>query len=107
MARVRGACRCCGSPTLTARQVEVLLLLGRGDALAEIANELFVSPHTVAHHITAMQVTFGVRNRVALAVIAIAAGIVSADAWPPAWSGLLCTALPERQCAKRIAGNGD
>jgi DNA-binding NarL/FixJ family response regulator len=48
---------------LTAREVEVLVLLRSGLGNAEIAKQLFLSSKTVEHHISAILRKLGVRTR--------------------------------------------
>jgi DNA-binding CsgD family transcriptional regulator len=48
---------------LTARQAEVLALLADGRSNAEIAEELYVSPRTVEHHVTAVLTKLGAATR--------------------------------------------
>lgn len=48
---------------LTARQVQVLELLARGERNADIAARLFVSERTVDHHVAAILRKLGVRTR--------------------------------------------
>jgi DNA-binding CsgD family transcriptional regulator len=52
---------------LTAREAEVLALVGRGRTNAEIAAELFVSLSTVKTHLTNVHTKLGTRNRVEIA----------------------------------------
>ncbi|HTK08333.1 MAG TPA: LuxR C-terminal-related transcriptional regulator [Ktedonobacteraceae bacterium] len=49
---------------LTARQLEVLQLMAEGFSNAEIANQLFTSPKTVEHHVSAVLAKLGAHSRV-------------------------------------------
>jgi DNA-binding CsgD family transcriptional regulator len=60
---------------LTARQLDVLALLVRGDRNAEIAAKLFLSEKTVGHHVSAILSKLGVRTRAEAAVEATRLGI--------------------------------
>jgi DNA-binding NarL/FixJ family response regulator len=48
---------------VTARESEVLLLLGEGLANAEIAERLYVSVRTVEYHVSSLLTKLGVRGR--------------------------------------------
>jgi DNA-binding NarL/FixJ family response regulator len=48
---------------LTARQAEVLALLGEGLTNAEIAERLVVSPRTAEHHVAAVLTKLGASSR--------------------------------------------
>lgn len=52
---------------LTQREQEIALLICRGRGNRQIADELFVSLHTVKHHVTAIFRKLRVRNRIQLA----------------------------------------
>jgi DNA-binding NarL/FixJ family response regulator len=65
-----------GNPAgLTARELEVLAVLGQGLRNVEIAERLFVSPKTVDHHVSAILRKLGVPNRAAAAREAARLGI--------------------------------
>ncbi|MDQ6775517.1 MAG: response regulator transcription factor [Actinomycetota bacterium] len=56
---------------LTARELEVLSLIGRGKTNAEIAGELFVSAGTVKTHVHHIFAKLDLRNRAAAVILAI------------------------------------
>nr|WP_276511130.1 helix-turn-helix transcriptional regulator [Kineosphaera limosa] len=69
-----------GSPDLpaelTARELEVLTLIGRGRTNAEIATELYIAQTTVKTHVGNLLLKLAARDRVALVVLAHGVGLV-------------------------------
>ena len=63
---------------LTERQEEVLRLIARGKSNLDIANELTISTHTVARHISNIRDNVKAANRVELAAYANKIGLSSA-----------------------------
>ena len=61
---------------LTAREVEVLKLLGKGLTNAEIGASLYVSPKTAGHHVSAVLRKLDAPNRARAAAIAFELGLV-------------------------------
>ena len=60
---------------LTGREVEVLRLVARGMTNAEIGEELFISPRTVAQHLRSVYNKLGVNSRAAAAAITVRSGL--------------------------------
>lgn len=60
---------------LTAREVEVLGLVARGPE-QQIAERLYITPKTVAHHISHIYMTIGASNRVTASLYAVEPGLV-------------------------------
>jgi HD-GYP domain-containing protein (c-di-GMP phosphodiesterase class II) len=71
-----GASRAGGPAGLTAREVEVLVLLARGDANKVIAHQLHISPKTVGNHVEHIYTKLGVSNRAAAALRATQLGVL-------------------------------
>jgi DNA-binding CsgD family transcriptional regulator len=61
---------------LTHRETEILALVAQGRRNAEIADRLFVSPRTVAHHVSEILAKLGVQSRTEAAREAYRLGIV-------------------------------
>ncbi len=71
--------------SLSEREREVALLVGRGLSNKEIAARIFVTPDTVKKHLSSAYSKLGVRNRTELALIAMENGALSeSEASPPA-----------------------
>ena len=61
---------------LSERELEVLQLLAHGKANADIARELFLSPHTVRNHISNILAKLQIANRTEATAYAIRSGLV-------------------------------
>lgn len=61
---------------LTAREREVVGLVGRGHSNAEIAEELVLSPATARTHVSRAMIKLGARDRAQLVVFAYQSGLV-------------------------------
>lgn len=64
---------------LTAREVEVLVLVADGLSNPEIADRLFISPKTASVHVSNIYGKLGVESRVAAATIAHSLGLTGGD----------------------------
>ncbi len=60
---------------LTSRQVEILELVAAGLTNAEIAARLYITPKTVAHHVSAVLGKLGVQSRRQAATEAVRLGL--------------------------------
>jgi DNA-binding CsgD family transcriptional regulator len=71
-----GAADAGGEVALTARQLEVLVLVADGLRTKEIAERLTISPITVRHHVTALLAALGARSRLEAVTAARRRGLI-------------------------------
>jgi two-component system response regulator DesR len=64
-------------PLLTEREREVLALIAEGATNAEIAKRLFLSPHTIKEHTSALYRKLGARNRAEAVQLAQRIGLLA------------------------------
>lgn len=69
-----------GSPALTAREVEVLTLMGQGLDPRAISNELVVSLHTARTHVKNIMAKLGVHSQLEAVVSAVRSGLIASPA---------------------------
>jgi len=65
--------------SLTNREIDVLKSLAKGKSNKEIADELFISIHTVISHRKKIIAKLGIKSTAALAIYAVANGIIDID----------------------------
>lgn len=64
---------------LSTREIDVLKLLANGKSNKEIAEELFISVHTVVSHRKNISAKLGVKSTAALVIYAVANGLINVD----------------------------
>jgi len=64
---------------LSKREAEVVVLMARGLSNKQIAEELFISPKTVEHHVGHVYDKIGTRTRASAALFAVEHGLTSLD----------------------------
>ena len=69
---------------LTEREREILASVGRGLSNGEIAQELFISPHTAKTHVNRVMSKLGAHDRAQLVIAAYEAGLLVPGTPPPA-----------------------
>ncbi|WP_010203516.1 response regulator transcription factor [Salinibacterium sp. PAMC 21357] len=62
---------------LTEREREVLLLVARGHSNQEIADDLFISPHTAKTHVNRIMTKLAVHDRAQLVILAYESGLLA------------------------------
>jgi DNA-binding NarL/FixJ family response regulator len=75
-ARLMGKVRTGGEPALTAREIDVLLLVARGASNQEVAETLHISKATVKSHLIQICNKLGVSDRTAAVTTALERGMI-------------------------------
>ena len=88
-AGLRALARRSGIAGLTAREIEVLILIARGHPNKEIARRLSVTPKTVSNHIEHVYAKLGVASRAAATLYATQHGLLSHAEWKNSLAMLL------------------
>jgi HD-GYP domain-containing protein (c-di-GMP phosphodiesterase class II) len=70
-----------GPAGLTAREIDVLRLLARGNNAREIARQLVISPKTARNHIEHIYTKIGATNRVTASLFAVQHGLLPDASW--------------------------
>jgi HD-GYP domain-containing protein (c-di-GMP phosphodiesterase class II) len=70
-----------GPAGLTAREIDVLRLLARGNSAREIARQLVISPKTARNHIEHIYTKIGATNRVTASLFAVQHGLLPDASW--------------------------
>lgn len=80
LGRTRGGGRSAETPVgLTAREIEVLRWVARGDTNKEVAGRLGISARTVGHHLAHAYAKIGVSTRAAAALFIVEQGLLQTD----------------------------
>ena len=66
-----------GVEHLTAREVEILRLMARGQRNKQVAAQLNISQHTVKYHVSAVMAKLGARTRTEAVTIGVTRGLVA------------------------------
>jgi DNA-binding CsgD family transcriptional regulator len=96
----------CGAAHLTARELQILLLVATGLSSRAIGHELGISPRTVEDHLTVMRKHAGAHDSAELVARCYAAEVLL-PGWPPRWSGRNCLLISQNlrsQPAGRFPG---
>lgn len=75
-ARLMGKMRSSGEENLSAREIDVLMLVARGASNQDVADQLFISKATVKSHLLQIYQKLGVSDRTAAVTTAIERGII-------------------------------
>ncbi|MEY9872130.1 DNA-binding CsgD family transcriptional regulator [Streptacidiphilus sp. MAP12-33] len=68
---------------LTRREISIASMIAVGASNRRIAEDLWISPHTVAAHLCSMLRRMGASNRTELIARLYAEGVLAQGAWPP------------------------